>query len=227
MIYVRTLGTTVGLLLASQAIAQGTPPDLRDNGYYFSGQVGVAFDIESESTGVLGLEGLIGSDDRGELGFTGVLGGLGYAFPNGFRVEGTIGQTNTEVFAFADSVGAGTFIDSRATALMVNGYYDFRKGKRFQPYVGLGLGVSRIKYDAVDISIDAGIETINDTATVATGQAMLGLGYWVSDSVFLFSEYRFTSTLGNGSWQTDSGQTVKDKYDVNRIFLGLRFGLGG
>ena len=85
----------------------------------------------------------------------------------------------------------------------------------------------RVKYDAVGISIDAGIETINDAATVATGQAMLGLGYWVSDGVFLFSEYRYTSTLGKGSWQTDSGETAKDKYDVNRIFLGLRFSIGG
>ncbi len=218
-----SLAAAIGVLAASQAAAQG----IQDNGYYISGQIGIAFDLESDSTDVLGLGLITGSDDRGEIGFSGALGGLGYAFPNGLRIEGAIGQTNTEVYAFADSVGAATFIDSRATALMVNGYYDFRKGKRFQPYVGLGLGVSRINYEAVDLSIDDGLQTLDDAATVATGQAMLGLGYWVSDSLFLFSEYRFTSTLGSGSWQTDSGITVKDQYDVNRISVGLRYSFGG
>ncbi|MEZ6024124.1 MAG: OmpA family protein [Hyphomonadaceae bacterium] len=66
-------------------------------------------------------------------------GGVGYAFQNGFRLEGELSARENEYSP------ASQDIDSRAA--MLNAYYDFNRGGRFEPYIGAGVGYANYDLD--------------------------------------------------------------------------------
>jgi opacity protein-like surface antigen len=67
--------------------------------------------------------------------------GLGYAFQNGFRLEGEISHRYNDYDEGVAGIDDGNI---HAWAAMLNGYYDFNRGGSVQPYVGLGVGAARL-----------------------------------------------------------------------------------
>lgn len=98
-------------------------------------------------------------------------GGIGYAFQNGFRLEGEL--------AYRDNDLDGVPQDSAITSLMANAYYDFNRGGRFQPYIGAGIGYGRI-----DV-------TGNDDQDAWAWQAMAGVAVGLTDRLDLDIGYRY------------------------------------
>ena len=99
-------------------------------------------------------------------GFTGELG-MGYDF-GGFRLEGTAGYDTANINAKALSdknyIGAGRL---KSFDLGVSAYVDLIQDGPFKPFVGGGIGASRVKYSADRYARNANPGTLQPAASMA------------------------------------------------------------
>ena len=110
-------------------------------------------------------------------------------------------------------------------SVMLNGYYDFSTASAFTPYVGGGLGVAMI--EAEGFGVAAIPDVLDDDDTVIAYQAMVGIGYDLSDRTNLFAEYRYfgtesadvTTSVSTGSVATDLD------FSSNQFRFGVRINL--
>lgn len=85
--------------------------------------------------------------------------------------------------------------DITSDTLMVNGYYDFMPTGQVTPYLGAGIGVSKVEANDVRKDITnccSGI--VDDSDTVMAAQLMAGAAYQVSSNLAMNVEYRFMVT---------------------------------
>jgi len=114
---------------------------------------------------------------------------------------GAIGALDAAAIAgSADPLGvtiADVVADGRGeisqTAFFLNGYYDFNAGNSFQPYIGLGLGLSDVEVDyrPSDIAV------ISDSETVFAYQVKGGVTLALNNPFEIYGEavYRATSDI--------------------------------
>ncbi len=139
---------------------------------------------------------------------------VGHRFNNGFRLEGelaftrsdvrrhsgvTVGGTNIDgmdasILTRGATVGStvGQVVDSgigsqRGIAGFVNAYYDFNAGGKFQPYVGGGIGVQQTKFNYQPSNIDVG----QGKETNFAWQLMAGATYKLGPKFELFGQYNY------------------------------------
>jgi OOP family OmpA-OmpF porin len=191
------------------ASAQDTVPY---KGYYVSGIAGFGALDGSNVTGT-GIDARAKFDD----GFAGALA-FGHAYGTGLRVEGELARRANDVDNFSGTNGQG---DVTATSVMVNGLYDFNIGARIVPYVGAGLGIASVNWDASPI----GGSSADDSDTVFVWQAMIGVTFPISDSLALTAEARHFDA-GNQDILLASGTSVKTAYQNDSLMIGLRWNLG-
>ena len=198
----------IAVSLASPA-AQG-----QDKGFYIGGQAGVSLpeDTDLDLTGGASLDAGLNTGWAAGLGF-------GYAYGNGIRGEMELGYHANDV---DDVSGASATGDIGATSLMINGYYDFYTGGKWQPYVGAGFGAAHVSADT--ISPVSG-SSVDDSDTGFAFQGMLGVAYAVSDRVRLTLGYRYFSVPDLG-FTTAGGTDVDSDYSSHDIMLGARFLFG-
>lgn len=94
-------------------------------------------------------------------------------------------------------------------AFMVNGYYRFRPGAAFRPYVGAGVGVVSVGYDNV--------APYERDDKVFGWQVIGGGEVPVNSRVSMFGEYRFQSAPG-----AEDGPTAWD-YESHMFSVGARW----
>ena len=115
--------------------------------------------------------------------------------------------------------------DLRSLTLMANLYYDFDLGLDFEPYVGGGIGLSRV---SVEASV-AGRKTADDDDTVMAYQLGAGLGYKVGgsdDRPVIFSlDFRHFATADPTFKGALTGTPFDAEISGNYVGIGLRFGL--
>ncbi|MDX2204787.1 MAG: outer membrane beta-barrel protein [Hyphomicrobiaceae bacterium] len=72
-------------------------------------------------------------------------GGIGRYFGRGFRGDVTYEwRGNTDIDAVSTACcSAATQFSMRSQVFLANLYYDFRRGERFNPYIGAGIGFAR------------------------------------------------------------------------------------
>jgi OmpA-OmpF porin, OOP family len=150
--------------------------------------------------------------------------GLGYAFQNGFRLEGELGHRFNQldgpgVFGHAFDEG-----DVHAWSAMANLFYDFNRGGRgVQPYVGVGVGAARINVSGTD-NIPAPIWFVDGEDTVFAYQGMVGIAFDLGERWALDIGYRYFKADGV---EYDSIQfpTVPGEldYEHQAVTLGLRY----
>ncbi len=140
--------------------------------------------------------------------------GLGYAFQNGFRLEGEVSHRFNEI---APELGIVTDGDAHAWAGMGNLFYDFNRGGSVEPYIGIGAGMARVSGNATD-----GIDTISGTDTVVAYQAMIGLAIGLSEQLDLDVGYRFFQADGV---ELDEGTLapLEADYQNQALTVGLRY----
>ncbi len=136
-------------------------------------------------------------------------GGVGYAFPHGFRAEGELAYRTNE----SDD---GTF-DIDAWSAMANVYYDFNRGGRFEPYIGLGIGVIDPEFNdpAPEVEVDPAFAY----------QALVGVAIGLTDRLDLDVGYRYLQTEG-AEWE-EGGSSGDGTYMHQAVTVGLRFQFGG
>lgn len=192
-----------------------------DRGYYASFALGIAADFDEDRFDLPG--DAFDTNIDYSLGYAGILGGVGYSFGNGFRVEGSLGYTRQDVGSLSTSSSVASLGDAIFSELMVTGYYDFRRGRKFQPYVGLGLGGARLSYKGTTIATSSGATQVRESDIHPTGQVVLGLGWWTSERVFLGFEYNYITSLGDFDVSLSSGSEGGAHFDTNRLLVKLRY----
>lgn len=154
-----------------------------------------------------------------QTGFT--LGvAVGFALPANFRVEGEVRYNEAE---FADS------IDSESSVLsgFANVYYDFFRGQKISPFVGIGLGYAGARLQVGDEDLeDLGLfeESISVRDRGFAVQGIAGVGLELTKNTTLQVAYHYQRV--QGLFDNLEGETGVD-FDSNRatnlLTAGLRF----
>jgi opacity protein-like surface antigen len=175
---------------------------------------------------------------------------VGHRFSGGFRAEAefnynragidthrnvSVGGTNIDavdasVLTRGATVGStvGTVVDSgigkqESYGVFANAFYDFNSGGSFQPYVGAGLGMQRVKFDYRPSDIDVG----QGSDTNFAWQLMAGATYKIGPGLEIFGQYAFRDA-GTTKMELDllpADLNAESKQSI--ISLGLRIPLGG
>jgi OOP family OmpA-OmpF porin len=153
-------------------------------------------------------------------GIVGLLS-LGHAYGNGFRTEFEFSASQSSVDSVSGSSSSGGSVNTLSG--MVNGLYDFQTGGPLKPYLGLGIGVSRLRYNDVT---PIGGTAISDRDTVFAYQGIAGLSYDLGDNVALTTDYRYFRTV-DPSFHSDSVGTIDSEFSEHRIMVGFRISFGG
>jgi outer membrane protein OmpA-like peptidoglycan-associated protein/outer membrane protein W len=147
--------------------------------------------------------------------------GLGYAFMNGFRLEGEIAHRYNDF-------GEGVLDDGNVHAwtAMLNGFYDFNRGGTFEPYVGLGVGAARLNVSAVD---PIGPVTIQDEDTVLAYQALIGVAIGITERLDVDLGARYLVADGGefAGFDDDDPASFDADYEHMAVTVGLRWQFAG
>jgi outer membrane protein OmpA-like peptidoglycan-associated protein len=185
-------------------------------GWYGRADVGYAIDGETDHTenGGINFDFNLSHDQD----WTQHLG-LGYAFSNGFRLEGELGHRYNQ-YSTDDLASAGLDDgDVHAWTAMANLFYDFNRGGTVEPYLGVGVGAARINNTVTDAGI-----TLGDNDTVLAYQGLAGLAIGLTDQLDLDIGYRYLQADGaNYSLDDGSGRNFDADYSHSAVTVGLRY----
>jgi len=176
-----------------------------------------------------------------EPSFTGGVG-VGYVWGPHFRTDLTV---DIHSIMQASYYGSQTYFDGAAnqtvtvqdktklmsTILLINGYYDFRTGTPFTPYIGAGLGFAVDQLTQGISATDTGAlgnatAGARSTQVEFAGAAMVGLNYEVSSFTSIDVGYRYLYIGGSNVDVTIYGANSKvgiGSLNEHQIRVGLRF----
>jgi opacity protein-like surface antigen len=235
-----------GLVAAQPALAQSQP------GPYGVARAGVQLDADLKGpkpatnnnpkapTPTPTTTGVLPRDIDAKPGFTGELG-MGYDF-GGFRLEGTVGYSNAALNA--DRLTDRTLTGSgrmRSLDLGVAGYVDFNPAGQFKPFIGAGIGASRVDLRATRLALPATGRTPAVVAAAAGTRISdrdwgfrwhldAGAGYALTPTTTLELAGRYTRTSGldfTSQTRATAGATpvtqiYKPRASSTSLMLGLR-----
>ena len=140
---------------------------------------------------------------------------MGHKFEK-LRFEGeTLYQKND--FDNASFSGTEVALDGAASILtfLANGYFDYKTRSNFTPYLGAGIGVSRIFVKEFLVP-GTGMACWSDEDYVFTYQLGIGLEYVLLDDVSIELNYRYFVP------SDPNFDTIQAEFSSHNIFLGLR-----
>lgn len=202
--YVLALAVVLSVVLSS--------PCLAANGY-FGIQAGLAAVPDSDTQ----VSGFIPSETSYDPGL-----GLGVMLGtkvDSFRLEGELTYRSNDTDTLSDVTGSIPVSgEVTSTTLMFNGYYDIKSASPVAPYLGLGLGISKISADTQSL-----IGDVDDSDVVAAFQFVAGIGITVNPRVTFDVSYRYLVTQ-DPSFSTNFGDTIETEYSSHNLMVGMRFG---
>ncbi|MFQ5534843.1 MAG: OmpA family protein [Sphingomonadales bacterium] len=138
----------------------------------------------------------------------------------------TVGQDGGIGASFGTSPLSGvqtpTVGSVRSQSYLMNLYKDFESFGSVTPYVGAGVGLTRVDFSV----IAGGDKPIVDDARARLGyQAIAGLKLWSQDTVSLSLDYRYFGTA-NSSATDVLGQKVKGRHHSHNVLAGLTWRFG-
>jgi len=158
-----------------------------------------------------------------------IAGALGYDF-GAFRAEVEIGYLTNEVNdGVAIGSGSGPVEgDVSVLSFMVNGYYDFHKPNiLFVPYLGVGIGGASIDALIIAPFLAPNTQVVDDSATVFAYQFMAGVGWNVSPTLTITTDYRYFATTDPeftpGNFFMSGSPDLTSDYNNHSFNLGARF----
>lgn len=130
---------------------------------------------------------------------------VGYDFESLVRVDISAKRMRNAVDTVAGFAVNG---DITSTSLLTNLWFDFNRAGLVQPYLGLGVGATKIEFS-------------NDDDVVIYAQAGLGVSFKLSDSVMLDLGGRYFES------KNPEFQNFESDYRGSSIVLGARFNFPG
>jgi opacity protein-like surface antigen len=177
--------------------------------FYIKGNIGIGMAMDTDIDNLPNAAGT--AEMTYDNGFIGSLA-VGYDFANPMRMEIELIKQKNDIDITSYDNFYGTFNegDLKTHSFMLNGYYDVDTGSPWKPFVGAGMGWSKL-----DIN-DPGFST-SDSDDVFTYQLIGGVAYTFNDRWSVDVQYRFMGT----SEATIDGADFN--YNSNDLMLGLRY----
>jgi outer membrane protein OmpA-like peptidoglycan-associated protein len=202
--------------LAALATGVATTADATEGWY---GRVDAGYTVDGELDVDLAADSFdLEEDWMGSLGF-------GYAMHNsGWRFEGELSYRDNELEVDPPTLNDG---EVQAIAAMFNAYYDFNKGGRIEPYVGVGIGAAQLDANAVFNGFNDEFDTDD---TVAAAQAMVGVAVGLTDRLDLDIGYRYfyaPDAEFDGLQDGVVPTTYEADYTHQAVTVGLRWQFAG
>lgn len=211
-----TIARTCTFALAAATLFTAAPALC---GPYVSGTVGATFPQDLETSA--GVSGQL------KTGYS-IIGAIGTTFgPIRGELEGS--YRNNQVGG-VDLFGAGFDGTGSTSALsgMANAYFDLPL-LFFRPYVGGGIGVTRLKandvsaYGLPPVPPYTSLASIDASTTAFAYQLMAGIGFTFIPGLTTTIGYRWFATPGYDT-NTPIGDIHINGLKVNSVEVGLRFG---
>ncbi|KAA0700869.1 porin family protein [Neorhizobium sp. P12A] len=230
------VGTAMAATLAGTVFAGDLPPEVKmqevtvkdAQGFYVRGDVGYAVNADHHGVGFRDYDSATGDYNSGSFDsarfdggdFTGSLG-VGYQFNDLVRADITgdlfsgdfKGKFSSDEPCAGGGAGTGCGYKGSSSytagSLLLNGYVDLGTLAGFTPYVGAGLGATRVDWNSVNatascIDGSAGCGGAGSSASRYPGQAdwrftyalMAGVSYDLAQNVKIDLGYRFSHVAG-------------------------------
>ncbi len=226
--------------MAALAVLIPVFPAMAESGLYGAIRGGAALFKDQNFSGQI-----VEFDSNFDTGFA-LSGAVGYDFEGALRAEAEVSHRSFDIRGtFADHTQAfvpcgefpgnpcldpNTRGDTAGLSFMVNVYADFAPDSSWNPYLGVGVGVTRINLDLGVLARhndgDSGrFAIIDDNHTTFAYQGAAGLGYRLSESITLTLGYRYFRTLDFKLAARTNFNTVKYKlaFESHNIEGGVRF----
>ena len=149
------------------------------------------------------------------------LAGAGYAYDNGYRVEGEIFHSRAAVDKIEGSAGSNGGLNN--TDFFVNGLYDFNMNSMFTPYVGLGLGVATVTADRIGALANG--SAFDDTDMHFAYQGIVGVSAQMDANWALTADYRYVASL-DPKFDTRTGASGTMENASHNLIVGMRYSFG-
>ena len=191
----------LALSIASLSAISPSIAEEKAKGTYFVGSIGAGAMNDIKFSANLG-----GGTATFDPGFSGEIG-VGYDFGN-IRTDFTYNSTTTPL-------AATTGVDVQVNSFLLSAAYDWRADKKWQPYVGLGVGSSTI-----DINLAATVGGTSITAgddNIATAKLKVGVNYEASENMDVYGEL-----WGQGFDDFTIGLIQFTDVSVSGVSLGVR-----
>lgn len=224
------------------AVPEVVPP--ASGGWYLRGDIGYSWPKFRKATyGTPGCEGCGGSEPgtntlHGDLKGSVLAGaGVGYQFTDYFRADLTadyMTKAKFEGYTFGEACNGdpNCASDERAKfsalSILANAYVDLGNFNGITPYVGAGIGGTRVKWSDIDDVRYGGTQegAANWRFTYAV---MAGASIDLTQNLKLDAGYRFRHI--NGGKMFEGGEWLGDGRDkgmnVHDVRVGLRYQFGG
>jgi len=204
--------STIASFAIAFAALTAQPAMAQDGTAYVSGALGV---IDAPSTTV---NDTTSRSVKFDTGYMGALA-LGYDYASPWRTEIELARRAVGLDTISSTNASG---DLSATSLMGNVLYDFSSDSPLTPYLGVGVGASRV---SMDNASPFGASSINDTDTGLALQGIAGVSYALENNLDLFADYRYFTTR-NVDMRTRAGNSASFNVDAHSVMIGLRYSFG-
>ncbi len=188
MVLVASAATGV---LASSGTAQA-----QDAGWYLRSELGGSFEGEADANDLADVANGVAASVA-----------WGYDFANGLRAEGELLYLQNDLEATPDS-------DTSSIGSFANLIYDFNPVGAIQPFLGAGVGFTRV-------DIDNGIFSGDDSGFAY--QAKAGFAYQINDRLSAELVYRYVVATDLHFGSAASG--LNGDFDSQAVTIGLRYKL--
>jgi OmpA-OmpF porin, OOP family len=224
---IKKLKTTIALAALIAGASGAANSANATEGWY--GRIDAGYSVDGQLDGEIddGADGIdfnVGLDEDWMASV-----GIGYAMANNFRLEGELAYRNNEWGVFEDDglIDDDLSGEAQSWAAMLNLYYDFNRGGRFEPYVGLGAGAAKVDIDVEGTG--AVFDGASSEDTVFAYQAMAGVAIGLSERLDLDIGYRyFMAPDVDISESFDEIPTdAETDYEHQAVLIGLRWQFGG
>lgn len=180
-----------------------------DDSFYIKANAGIGMTLDNDIDNM----GIPGETVKAtyDSGFVGSLAsGYDFAGPLRMEIELIRQKNDLEITSYNNFSGNFNDGDLKTHSLMFNGFYDIDTGSAWTPFVGAGMGISK-----VDIN-DPGFQDSDDDE-VFTYQFIGGVAYTLNEDWSIDAQYRFMGT----SEATIDGADFN--VNSNNLMLGLRY----
>jgi opacity protein-like surface antigen len=172
-----------------------------DDGYYIGTMVGASM---PQSLDTANDSGITATYDPNTGYSWGAVVGRQFGDIRG-EVEFSYRDENADV-VITDGVDTdNSVVDHRAYSAMFNGYYDFRNGSSFTPYLGAGAGLIHSKSELVETTNFIGTSG-KDTSLAYQGMA--GVNLALSDDISVGLGYRYLGTSSNEEFASNTHEVL-------------------
>ena len=203
---VSLLALVAALVATSAAHADTTP------GWYAGAGVGATIAVDPTLHSVSGKH-----DAEDENVNLGVLGDVGYAWLNGWHLEGEFFHDQNNTKSVPGYTGAGGHVINNV--LFANVLYDFKTGSILTPYVGAGIGPDFVSVNNVGAN---GVGFLRGDTLVGAYQGIAGVAAQLDRNWAVTADYRYVSSFDPKVDSTAGGRGRLDNASHN-IIVGVRY----